>query len=121
MLKLFGKTYNRCVKAGDEVVEVEQKASLYYSVLKQGVMFGSRSLVLATTTNIDDNDSDDKTATQQQLPLHHSKQKEEQQLLQRHHDNIEAFRQTAVFSQLPAAAAELMQLDPDYQNLRVLR
>jgi hypothetical protein len=34
---------------------------------------------------------------------------------------VDAFRQAAVFSQIPRAAAELMQLDPETQNLRILR
>ena len=32
-----------------------------------------------------------------------------------------AFRQTALYSTIPRIAAELMQLDPRSQNLRVLR
>lgn len=36
-------------------------------------------------------------------------------------DATRAFREAALYSKIPAIAAELMQLDPRSQNLRILR
>jgi hypothetical protein len=60
--------------AANLTVENSPKIPFYFSVTKQGAMFGA-----------------------------------------------DAFRQAALFSDLPRAAAELMQLDPETQHLRILR
>jgi hypothetical protein len=75
--------------AADWTIENTQKIPFYFSVTKQGAMFGSQKNCSA------DGRERDVAA--------------------------DAFRQAALFSDLPRAAAELMQLDPETQDLRILR
>jgi hypothetical protein len=63
-------------------------------VAKLGVMFGSRSQNNNCTTHMDGRERE---------------------------VAADAFRQAALFSDLPRAAAELMQLDPETQSLRILQ
>lgn len=70
-------------------VEKEPKIPFYFSVTKQGAMFGSQKNCTANGRERD--------------------------------VAADAFRQVALFSDLPRAAAELMQLDPETQHLRILR
>jgi hypothetical protein len=70
-------------------VENTPKIPFYFSVTKQGAMFGSQKNCTADGCERD--------------------------------VAADAFRQAALFSDLPRAAAELMQLDPKTQDLRILR
>jgi hypothetical protein len=75
--------------AAELTVENTPKIPFYFSVTKQGAMFGS-------TKNCTANGREPDVA-------------------------VDAFRQAALFSDIPRAAAELMQLDPETQDLRILR
>jgi hypothetical protein len=67
----------------------KSKTSFYFSLTKQGAMFGSQKNC---------------TADERERDV-----------------AADAFRQAALSSDLPRAAAELMQLDPEKQNLRIIR
>jgi hypothetical protein len=75
--------------AAELTVENTPKIPFYFSVTKQGAMFGSEKNCTADGFERD--------------------------------VAVDAFRQAALFSDLPRAAAELMQLDPETQDLRILR
>jgi hypothetical protein len=75
--------------AANLTVEITPKIPFFFSVTKQGAMFGSQK-------NCTADESEGDVA-------------------------VNAFRQAALFSDLPRAAAELMQLDPETQNVRILR
>jgi hypothetical protein len=79
--------------AASLLVEKTDENPFYFSVNKRGAMFGSSSQKNCTA---DGNECERDVAA-------------------------DALRQAALFSDLPRAAAELMQLDPETQNLRVLR
>jgi len=79
-------------RAAKLTVDAAPKIPFYFSVTQTGAFFGSQNC----------------TAGLDRLPCEHDLQ-------------TAAFRQAALYSQLPKAAAELMQLDPVTQNLRVLR
>jgi hypothetical protein len=78
--------------AAELTVENTPKVPFYFSVTKQGVLFGSKKNCTADADGIE-----------------------------RDVAAVDAFRQAALFSDLPRAAAELMQLDPETQDLRILR
>jgi hypothetical protein len=75
--------------AANLTVEITPKIPFYFSVSKQGAIFGSKKNCTADGSEGD--------------------------------VAVNAFRQAALFSDLPRAAAELMQLDPETQNVRILR
>jgi hypothetical protein len=77
--------------AAQSTIENTPKVPFYFDVTKTGGMFGSTSANRATSAVCDRDTAAD------------------------------AFRQTALFSDLPRAAAELMQLDAASQNVRILR
>jgi hypothetical protein len=85
--------------AASVTVENTPKIPFYFSVTKQGAMFRSLENSNSNSNSTADADADGNEGDVA----------------------ADAFRQAALFSNLPRAAAELMQLDPDTQNLRILR
>jgi hypothetical protein len=79
--------------AGQNVVDESPKMPFYFSATRSGALFGTNN---CTQAEIQAQKCGADSTTQ-------------------------AFRQTSLHSKLPQAVAELMQLDPETQNLRILR
>ena len=96
------------VRAGEAKVAKPPPFPFYFTVSAMGAMFEEEE------ENVSAGESHDG-----QAEVH--EQKEEETPTAAAFSPAQAFRQAALFSNLPSAVAELMQLDPRKQTLRVLR
>lgn len=88
---LEGDLADRMAKAGYAIVDQAMKFPQFFSVIENGLIFNGGGV---QSSNNDYYDSD---------------------------DAARVFREVALYSKIPQIAAELMELDHETQNLRVLR
>ena len=88
----------RLCETGEEVCQKKSAFPTFFAVMERGLIFNGGS-----TRNNDDGDTEDTVEKQRRA------------------EATSVFREVALYSQIPQVVAELMALDPDRQNLRVLR
>jgi hypothetical protein len=102
---------NDVIAAGSDIVASKPSVPFYFSVTQQGALFGSIN---------DNSDRGHQILISNEGPF--STTSDSRHLEEENNDpGTKAFRHAALYSKFPQAAAELMQLDPETQNVRVLR
>jgi hypothetical protein len=111
---LDGALVERIARAGRAVADRATRYPQYFSVMENGLIF--RGADLSPPASSSDPSSSSVAAAPSRNDPPEGQHPSDPSM-----DSAAVFREAAIYSKIPQIAAELMELDADSQNLRVLR